>query len=231
MTDSKFISSLSKAYKHILFEQDVPSPAAPALSPPSVPPAPMGTAAPLPGMPATEKPASVEEPADTKPGAPLTQEGETMLAGLLAKAFFLDVADGSERYQIKNMQGNINDENAAQIELEIVKKMEALDPQLLDVDENLFELTPEGAKLFIKGLMDKKLIPDLEVKPGGGQSYLLNLVITALLRPTDLNIVKIEELLKDVKEKTEGKEKTGLEESTSKTALLFKQAFLKYAKV
>lgn len=231
MTDSKFIDSLSKTYKQILFEQDVPSPAAPAPAPPPVPPAPMVGAAPIPGAPGGEPPAKVEEPAKQQPGSPLTQEGETLLARLLAKAFFLDVTDGAERYQIKNMQGNINDENASQIELELVKKIQALDPQLLDVDEDLFELTPEGAKLFIDNLVKRKLIPDLEIKPGGGQAYLLNLVITALLRPTDLNIVKVEQLLKDVKEKTEGEGKTGLSESNSKTSLLFKQAFLKYAKV
>jgi len=231
MTGSKFIDSLSLAYKQILFEQDIPSPMAPGLSPPAVPPAPVPGAAPLPAAPGAEQPASVEEPPKQDPGAPLTQEGEALLAGLLAKAFFIDVTDGSERYQIKNMQSNINDETVAEIELELVKKMEVLDPQLLDIDEDLFELTPEGSKLFIDGLINKNLIPDLEVKPGGGHSYLLNLVITALLRPTDLNIVKIEELLKKVKEKTEGKEKTGLEESVTKTGLIFNEAFSKYAKL
>lgn len=222
MIEGKFLSSLSKVYKQILFEQEVPPP------PPPPPMDPAMGGAPMPGaMPSPEKPSKVEEPVK-KPGAPLTQEGSTALASLLAKAFFIDIVDESERYQIKNMQDNLNDDNAGEIELELVKRLELLDPQLLDIDENLFELTPEGAQLFINEVSSKKLISNLEVKPGGGQAYMLNLIITALLRPTDLKLVKIEELLKKVKEKTEGKNLANISEK--KTETLLQQAFSKYAK-
>jgi len=225
MIRGKFLNSLSNAYKQIFFEQEMPP--APPPAPPGVDPA-MGAMPPMPGTQPIEKPAKVEEPVK-KAGSPLTQEGNTILAGLLAKAFFIDIVDESEKYQIKNMQDNLNDENAGEIELEIVKRLELLDPQLLDVDENLFELTPAGAQLFINEIAKKKLIPSLEIKPGGGHSYMLNLIITALLRPTDLTVVKIEQILKKIKEKTEGKNLSGIAEQ--KTEVLFQQAFNKYAKI
>lgn len=228
MKPNRFIGSLTNAYRQILFEQEVPEPPAAPPAAPSAPAQANAAMAPI-TPPAGDKPGNVEEPNKAQAAA-VTQEDEALLSRLLAKAFFLDVTDGAERYQIKNMQSNLSDETAQQVEFELVKKIMALDPQLLDIDEDLFELTPAEARVFIDKLMEKKLIPDLEVKPGGGKAYMLNLIITALLRPTDLSLVKVEELLKRIKENSKGKNMSTVSEQSKFTSLL-QTTLSNYAKI
>jgi hypothetical protein len=225
MKPNQFLGLLADTYRQMLFEQEIPAP-----GPSPTPAAPQNTPPPVPPQtppPNGDTPGNVEEPKKELGGA-VTQEDEALLARLLAKAFFLDVTDGAERYQIKNMQSNLNDETAQQVEFELVKKVMALDPQLLDIDEDLFELTPGEARIFINKLMEKKMIPDLEIKPGGSKPYMLNLIITALLRPTDLNLVKVEELLKSIKEKSSSESKTVSEQS--RFLDLLQTTISKYAK-
>ena len=225
MNSSKFLSQLSRTYKNILFEQDLAAPPVPAgpdmgsaagAVPPMPPAPPMGTPA--------DSVSSVEKD-KTGQAEPLQQEGQTNLAGMLAKAFFIELVDNTERYQIENLQNSLQDESkVSEVEFELVKKLESLDTQIIDVDKELFELTPDGAKLFIDEVIKRKLIPGLEIKPGGGKAYMINLIITTLLRPTDLNVVDISNLLEEIKEKTENIKESRFEP-------LYNAAFNKYAKV
>lgn len=223
MNSGKFLNQLSKAYRNILFEQEIPVPPSPEAAPESLGAPPMPPAPPAPAGPPADSTGDVEK--DVTKEGPLSQESQTFLTNLLAKAFFIEITDGSERYQIKNMQNALGDEaKVPQVEFETVKKLESLDPQIIDVDEELFELTPEGSKMFIDEIIKRNLIPDLEVKPGGGRAYMLNLILTALLRPTDLNVVEISDLLEQIKEKTE-------QVKESKFAPLYAAALSKYAKL
>lgn len=226
MNSGKFLDLLTNTYRNLLFEQDIPAPQAP-LAPPEAPmgavPPPMPPAAPM-GQP-SDTAASVEK--DKQGNTALKQEGQTNLANMLAKAFFIEVTDSAERYQIENMQNSLDDESKlADIEFELVKKIETLDTQILDVEDSLFELTPEGANMFIDAITKRGLIPGLEVKPGGGKAYMLNLVITALLRPANFNVVDIENLLEEIKKKTQPDTV-----SESKFGPLYNSALSKYAKI
>lgn len=233
MTDGKFLHSLRDAYRQILFEQDVPAGPVPAAAPapgtppptPPAPGAPPPVVPPMPGAPG-EATTDVEKPKPDQTA--LTPESEAMLAGLLAKAFFIDLLDETEKYKVKNMQGNISDDTAPQIELEVVKRIKAEDPKILDIEEDLFELSPAGARMFLNKIANGKTIEGLEIKPGGGQAYLLNLILTVMLRHFELGEkVKVQEILEDIRDKTT----KGPTLDESKTAALFEVTFNKYAKV
>ena len=225
MTDGKFLSSLKEAYRQILFEQEVPAPPpAPApAAPPAVPPMPPG----MPGaVPPGETTTDVEKPNGEQQA--VTPESEAMLTGLLAKSFFIDLLDETEKYKIKNMQSNVSDDTAQQIELELVKRIKAEDPKILDIDEDLFELSPAGARMFLDKIANGKVIEGLQVKPGGGQAFLLNLILTVLLRHFELGEkVKIQEILEEIRDKTT--KGPTLEESKTESMLI--TAFNKYAKI
>lgn len=222
MTDGKFLTSLREAYRQILFEQEVPVPPPPAAPAPQALPIPPGMPVPPPGETTTD----VEKPNDQQQA--VTPESEAMLTSLLAKSFFIDLLDETEKYKIKNMQSNISDNTAQQIELELVKRIKAEDPKILDIEEELFELSPAGARMFLDRIANKKTIEGLQVKPGGGQAFLLNLILTVLLRHFELGEkVKIQEILEEIRDKiTKG---PTLEESKTQSMLV--AAFNKYAKV
>jgi len=227
MTDKKFLSQLKDAYRQILFEQEIPAdPAAPPMAAPPMAAPPM---APLPaaGTPETgENVSDVEKP--KKEQGPVTGEGEAFLGSLLAKAFFIDLLDETEKYTISKMQENLNDDNANEVELELVKRIKTEDSKILDIDDNLFELSPAGARQFIKEVGNGRVIEGLQIKEGGGRAYLLNLLLTVLLRHFELGeVVKIQEILEKIRDKTT--EGPTLDES--KTESLFTATFKKYAKI
>lgn len=221
----KFLDILKDSYRQIFFEQQVP--AEPPASTPLPPP--MGGIPPLPvAPPPGEVPTDVEKAPDTVDV--VTPESEAMLAGLLAKAFFIDLMDETEKFKVKNMQANLTDENTNEIELEVVKRIKSEDPKILDMDEDLFELSPAGARMFLDKIANSGVIEGLTVKPGGGQAYLLNLILTVMLRHFELGEkVKIQEILEQIKEKTT--KGPTLEESQSKTVTLLIQCLSKYAKI
>lgn len=230
MTDGKFLSKLTNTYRTLLFEQELPvgggaSPAAPPATPPAAPPVgvpPVG----MPPAPGGDPLAEVEK---AKKGEnTVTDSSEAMLTGLLAKAFFIDFVDEAEKLTIDNTKNNLSEENAKDVELEIVKRIKSEDPTVLDVDDNLFQLTQDGARMFINYLEEENKIKDLDIRPGGGLVYMLNLILTVLLRHFELGEkVKIREKLEEIKERTS--EGPTLKES--KTNVIFNSVFSKYAKI
>lgn len=208
MNSGKFIGLLQKYYKQLLFEQDIPpAPAAAAAPLPPPPPAPpVG-----PGETATdiERPQKVE--------GPISQETESFIIDLIAKSIFIDIED-EEKYKIKNMQQNLSDETVNDVELQLLKRIKAENYKILDIDETLFNLTPEQSRKFLNRLIEHDIIKDQEIPSGGGEVYLVNLLITVLLRDFNLeDKVKVEELLEEIKKEKE-----------LKTEKFFKAQFAKY---
>jgi hypothetical protein len=193
MNSSKFLQALSKTYKQILFEQDIPSQLAspaPAASPAASPAAPPAAVPPAGAVPPPAQAGdAVSDVEQAKPVAgPIGPEAQAFLIGLLAQSIFLDLGE-EEKYQIKNMQARLSDQTAPQIELEIVKKIKELkgdNYEMLDINQSLFEMTPRESNEFVNFLVKHKIIKEEELKSGGGEVYLLNLIITALMRTFDI---------------------------------------------
>jgi hypothetical protein len=222
MNHSKFTEKLSQAYKQILFEQDIPAPeeAAAGQAPPPLPPP---GALPTMPLPSNEEPIELAKPSEVE--SPLSQEEEAFLSNLLAKAIFLDVPD-SEKNNLINLQKSVNDENADQIESEIVKIINSENYQILDVDENLFEVSPENSRRLIEEL--KKIIGNEELKQGKGRVYIVNLLVTSLLR--DFSTAEKGRTIKLLKGLQKDDDSVKLEEKNSKTVNLLIDTLKKYAK-
>jgi hypothetical protein len=218
MISGKFVNLLTKAHRQIFFEQDVPvpPPADPAGAPPMDP-----SLMPPPPMPAViDKATKVEEPKQEE--GPITQENESFLIDLIAKSIFIEL-DDEEKYKVKNMQQNLTKDTANDIELQLLKRIKGDSYKILDIEENIFELTPDESRSFLNKLIGSDIIKNLEVGQGDGEMYLTNLLITSLLRDFSLDDkVKVETMLKNTKDD---------KKNDLKTESLLKQAFEKYAKI
>jgi hypothetical protein len=222
MDNSKFLRSLRQAYQQILFEQQMPPgpagaeplggaplPTSPGAEPGVVPP-------PLAG---TEKPSELanQEQGDT----PLSMEEESFLANLLAKAVFIDIQD-EEKSNLINLQKNLSNETSNQIENEVIKMLNAEGYQMIDVDENLFDISPRHSRNLIEYL--KSIIGNEELKSGKGRVYITNLLITTLLR--DFSVGEKGEVIEAL-ERFQKKDDTSTVKE-SRTHALLRQIFEKY---
>jgi hypothetical protein len=223
MNTSKFKERLSRVYRHILFEQDIPTPQQDQLAPPAPPTDAAAAMMMPPPVPSGEEASKFEKPSDKL--SPLSQEEEAFLSNMLAKAIFLDVPD-EEKNNLVNLQKNLNDENSDMIENEVVKIINSENYQMLDVDENLFEVSPKNSRELIESL--KKIIGNEELKQGKGRVYIVNLLVTALLR--DFSKFEKSRTIKLLKNMQSKDESVKLEETDSKTVNLLINTLKKYAK-
>jgi hypothetical protein len=215
MDNSKFLRNLKQAYQHILFEQPVP---AEPLGGAPLPPAP-GAAPGVPPAAPTEKPSDLanQETGDT----PLSMEEEALLANLMAKAVFIDIQD-EEKSNLINLQKNLSNETSNQVENEVIKMLNAEGYQMIDVDENLFDISPRFSRKLIEYL--KEIIGNEELKSGKGRVYLINLLITTLLR--DFSVGEKGSVIEALESFQKKDDTSTVKESKSQA--LFKQLFEKY---
>jgi hypothetical protein len=228
----RFLHTIGDAYRQIFFEQQVPvDPLAATTAAPAPPPLGVPPMAAVPGTGETQS--DVEKSPENLDA--VTPESEAMLTGLLAKSFFIDLMDESEKLKVINMQANLQanltDETANKVELAIVKRIKSEDSKILDMDDGkLFELSPKGARIFLNTIANPETIEGLTIKPGKGKTYLLNLILTVLLRHFELGeAARIRKILEDIRDQTT--QGPTLEESDSKTINLLIKTLSKYAKV
>jgi len=127
--DKKFIKELNRAYKSVLLEQgpmDMPPlGGAPAPGgPPPPPAAPAPPAGPMPALPSEENPVKDKEARSTS---------DTFLIGLIAKALLVNI-DDDDKLKIVKFVKNLNEENASEIEENLVNMLNSYDYQNLDED-------------------------------------------------------------------------------------------------
>lgn len=216
MDNSKFLRDLKQVYQQILFEQPIPPGPEPVGGAP-LPPAP--PAAPPPPAPSTEKPSDLAD--QEKGDSPLGNEEESFLANLLAKAVFIDVQD-EEKSNLVNLQKNLTNDTSNQIENEVIKMVNAEGYQMIDVDENLFDISPRYSRKLIEYL--EKIVGDQELKSGRGRVYIVNLLITTLLR--DFSVGEKGEVIEALENFQKKDDTSDIKES--KTYNLFNQSFEKY---
>lgn len=215
MKNNKFVGLLTNAYRQMLFEQEVPD----MMPPMTQDPAAIAQQAPM--APQTSDTATDVEKPKKQEGA-ITQENESFLIDLIAKSIFIEL-DDEEKYKVKNMQQNLSDETVNDIELQLLRRVKGDSYKILDINEDLFELSPSESREFLNKLIKSELVKNLEIGPGGGEMYLINLLITVLLRDFSLDDkIKVEEMLESIKEANK---------NTLKTEGLLKKAFEKYAKI
>jgi hypothetical protein len=215
MKNNKFVGLLTNAYRQMLFEQEVPD----MMPPMTQDPAAIAQQAPM--APQTSDTATDVEKPKKQEGA-ITQENESFLIDLIAKSIFIEL-DDEEKYKVKNMQQNLSDETVNDIELQLLRRIKGDSYKILDINEDLFELSPSESREFLNKLIKSELVKNLEIGPGGGEMYLINLLITVLLRDFSLDDkIKVEEMLESIKE---------VNKNTLKTEGLLKKAFEKYAKI
>jgi len=143
----KFIQQLNNAYKNILTEQgpmDAPLGGAPApVGPPPPPAAPTPPAGPMPAMP------SEESPVDDK-GARSTSD--TFLIGLIAKALLVNIDDDDKLKVVKYIK-NLSEDNASEIEENLVNTLNSYDYQNLDEElETDLKIPQKRARKTLKFL-------------------------------------------------------------------------------
>ena len=219
MDNSKFLRDIKQVYQQILFEQPFPPGPEPVGGAPLPPAPPAVPGAVPPPAPESEKPSNLAD--QEKGDTPLGSEEESFLANLLAKSVFIDVQD-EEKSNLVNLQKSLTNDTSNQIENEVVKMVNAEGYQMIDVDENLFDISPRYSRKLIEYL--EKIVGDQELKTGKGRVYLVNLLITTLLR--DFSVGEKGEVIEAL-ENFQKKDDTS-EIKESKTHTLFNQSFEKY---
>jgi len=125
----KFISELNRAYKNVLMEQgpmDLPpmGGAPTPVGPPPPPAAPTPPAGPMPALPSEENPVQDKE---------ARSSSDTFLIGLIAKSLLVNI-DDDDKLKIVKFVKNLSEDNASDIEENLVNMINSYDYQNLDED-------------------------------------------------------------------------------------------------